>query len=214
MESVANFPPEAGLKGCVRVASGDIRLNNYDERGNQMIRYKFWGIVLLQVLFLIFIVVRYHYALATGVPVFLQAVPVDPRDLFRGDYVTLSYEISNIRLDTIENRAGSMNYGNTVYVGLERGEKYWRATTLDKAFHPTTHSAVWLKAQVMSSFEGRVRLRYGIEQFFIPEGTGHLIEQERNRERVSVQIRVTDSGTALVKQLYVNDQPVTYQPIR
>ena len=34
--------------------------------------------------------------LRTGTDVTLQTRPVDPRDLLRGDYVTLSYEISRV----------------------------------------------------------------------------------------------------------------------
>lgn len=176
-----------------------------------MIRLKFWGVVLLQVLLLVFIVARYHYALANGVPVLLKVVPVDPRDLLRGDYVILNYEISNIKLDTVRNEAGSVGYGDTVYVRLEKGEKYWEAMAIDKTIHPTDTSNVWLRGRVESSYRRNLRIKYGIEQFFIPEGTGHLIERERNREKVSVEIRVSKSGIGLIKQLYVSNQPVSYR---
>ncbi len=32
-----------------------------------------------------------EYTLRTGTEVILKTMPVDPRDLFRGDYVTLNY---------------------------------------------------------------------------------------------------------------------------
>ena len=38
--------------------------------------------------------VRPLMTLTTGETILLRVVPVDPRDLFRGDYVILSYEIS------------------------------------------------------------------------------------------------------------------------
>jgi len=166
------------------------------------------------VLLLVFIVVRYHYALTTGVPVLLKVVPVDPRDLLRGDYVTLSYEISNIKLDSVKNEAGSIYYNDTVYVQLQKGEKYWKAKAIAKAFHSTDTSNVWLKGRVERVYRNNARIKYGVEQFFIPEGTGHFIEQERNREKVSVEINVTRSGIGLIKQLYISDQPVTYQQKR
>ncbi len=37
--------------------------------------------------------------MATGERILLQSAPVDPRDIFRGDYVTLSYDGSTIDLD-------------------------------------------------------------------------------------------------------------------
>jgi uncharacterized membrane-anchored protein len=37
-----------------------------------------------------------HYWIETGEKIMLRVEPVDPRDLFRGDYVSLSYEISSL----------------------------------------------------------------------------------------------------------------------
>lgn len=191
---------------------------------------KFWAIVLLEVLFLLGIVVRYRYALANGVPVLLKVMPVDPRDLLRGDYVTLSYEISSIDLSKIENKAGNLSCWDTVYVRLEKGEKFWKAVAIDK-LHPTpVRAEVWLKGQVITSdytlrsaINDSLRndrsghligIDYGIEEFFVPEGEGRMIERERNNKNVSIEIRVTESGLGLIKQIYVNDQPVDFRRIR
>jgi uncharacterized membrane-anchored protein len=47
----------------------------------------------------------------------LQTEPVDPRDLFRGDYVTLSYDISRLPAGALKDqRAGGGN--PIVYVKL------------------------------------------------------------------------------------------------
>jgi uncharacterized membrane-anchored protein len=42
--------------------------------------------------------VLHAWPLWTGEPVYLKVRPVDPRDLFRGDYVTLGYDIDTLRL--------------------------------------------------------------------------------------------------------------------
>ena len=61
-------------------------------------RRKFIIIVLFQVLLLVGIIAYRQYWVATGERVLLGTEPVDPRDIFRGDYVTLNYEISSLDL--------------------------------------------------------------------------------------------------------------------
>src|SRR4051794_40816134 len=61
--------------------------------------------------------------LLTGQTVLVRVVPVDPRDLFRGDYVILSYEFSRIPPQGVEGisavqRWGGSKEGRTVYVPL------------------------------------------------------------------------------------------------
>ncbi len=63
---------------------------------------KFWALVLLQLFLLAGIVAYRQYWLATGERVLLRTEPVDPRDIFRGDYVRLGYGISTLDLDRLE----------------------------------------------------------------------------------------------------------------
>jgi uncharacterized membrane-anchored protein len=83
-------------------------------------RLKFILIIALQV-FLLFGMIGYrqHWA-ATGKRVLLRTVPVDPRDIFRGDYVRLNYEISNLDLDALR-FAGKVKPNDRVYVSLDVG---------------------------------------------------------------------------------------------
>ena len=52
--------------------------------------------VLVQVLILGWMAGEREWIVRTAPTVWLRTAPVDPRDLFRGDYVTLGYEISTI----------------------------------------------------------------------------------------------------------------------
>src|SRR5262249_27649233 len=56
------------------------------------------------------------YTLATGRTVTLRTVPVDPHDLFRGDYVELNYEISSVK------SARDFKPGDQVWVILRKGD--------------------------------------------------------------------------------------------
>ena len=59
-------------------------------------------VVILQVILLAYMAGQRENVLRTGKTIYLRTVPVDPRDLFRGDYVRLQYEISNIEREKMQ----------------------------------------------------------------------------------------------------------------
>ncbi|MCK9420892.1 MAG: GDYXXLXY domain-containing protein [Nitrospirae bacterium] len=81
-------------------------------------RIKFILIVCLQVLLLLGIIAYREYWIATGDKVVLKTTPVDPRDLFRGDYVNLTYEITNLLLDSGSQKPDFLP-GQSIYVNLD-----------------------------------------------------------------------------------------------
>ncbi len=95
-------------------------------------RRKFILLILLQVAFLAGIIAyRYHWV-ATGKKVLLRTEPVDPRDVFRGDYVQLRYEISSLNLGEmgIQEQFRPME---RVYVHLERKpDGVFRASSISR----------------------------------------------------------------------------------
>ncbi len=64
----------------------------------------FWLIILFQIALLFTIIIRYEYVLNTGQEIFMKIRPVDPRDYFRGDYVTLNYDLRTYKLDINDTR--------------------------------------------------------------------------------------------------------------
>lgn len=59
-----------------------------------------------------------EFTLRTGQEILLKTVPVDPRDLFRGDYVILRYDISTINTDSLGNKGSEFRENDTIYVVL------------------------------------------------------------------------------------------------
>jgi uncharacterized membrane-anchored protein len=82
-------------------------------------RSKFIFFVLLQVALLVGIIAYRQYWVATGEKVLLRTAPVDPRDLFRGDYVSLRYDISTIDLGALDVKE-SFKPNEKIYVILEK----------------------------------------------------------------------------------------------
>ncbi|MBD1910416.1 MULTISPECIES: GDYXXLXY domain-containing protein [unclassified Leptolyngbya] len=69
-------------------------LTSRSPRGIARSRWAFWIPLLFQSVLILWVPVQATHTLTTGQTVTLQTAPVDPYDLFRGYYVTLSYEIS------------------------------------------------------------------------------------------------------------------------
>ena len=90
-------------------------------------RIKFFLLILLQILILVGMIGYRHYWVETGEKIMLRVSPVDPRDLFRGDYVQLAYEISSLDLDRLSVKEDFLPK-EKVYVILEpETDGTWKA---------------------------------------------------------------------------------------
>ena len=58
--------------------------------------------VILQLIVLAYMAGEREYVLRNGKVIHLRTAPIDPRDLFRGDYVRLNYEISRIPVSRLK----------------------------------------------------------------------------------------------------------------
>ena len=59
------------------------------------------GSILIQLFTLMYMAAVREAIILTGMTVYLRTAPVDPNDLFRGDYVSLNYEISQVPLKEV-----------------------------------------------------------------------------------------------------------------
>ena len=137
------------------------------------------------------------FPLLTGKTVVLKTQPVDPFDLFRGQYLTISYEISRVNLSE------KFKEGDTVYVSLKEGDdKIWHA---DKVYLDKPESGIFIKGTAKQSWRG-LAVEYGIEQYFF-ERDAHIPRMD------SVKVKVDSSGQARIVELLMNGQPlnITYR---
>ena len=87
--------------------------------------------------------------LRSGKEVRLRTVPVDPRDLFRGDYVVLSYAISTVEAADSDSK---FERGDTVYVTLVPGpDGFAQAKTASHARPETAGPEVVIAGRVTSA---------------------------------------------------------------
>lgn len=172
-----------------------------------MDRKTFIKVMLIPAVILLGFIGYNYYTLNQGHEIILKTAPVDPNDLFRGNYVNLRYEISAIDLNSmIYDRP--FGYGDDVFAILAKGEKFWYVTRVGHSVRPLQNNEVCIKGKVTSSYENRINVEWGIESYFVPEGKGMDIEREiRN---VSVTVSVDGTCRALIKELYIDDEPVSF----
>ena len=178
------------------------------------IRWRMWTAVAVQFLVLLALIGVKQYTLLSGTPVRLETVPVDPRDLFRGDYVVLDYRISDLDLSGLDSdESRPFEEHDTVFVVLRPDGEYWTAAGAYHARPPVDAGQVVLRGEVEYTLEFRVagessiRVKYGIESYFVPEGSGWAIEQIRGRG-LGAEVVVDRFGNGVVRRLLVDGQPL------
>ncbi|MFF0830570.1 GDYXXLXY domain-containing protein [Brevibacillus sp. NPDC003359] len=156
------------------------------------------ALVLLPVILLQFVLIGYQVwssetILAKGKTVKLELVPIDPRSLLQGDYVILGYTISTLDQEDIESgdkiRVVLRQQANGLYSysGFYEIDGQWNRT-----YEPQPSDVV-----INGNTIGSNRVEYGIESYFVPEGTG--LDVERNAKYAIVKIG--EKGDAILESL-------------
>ncbi len=172
------------------------------------------ALVIAQSLILAWIIAGRVMILRSPDVVTLQSEPVDPRDLFRGDYVTLNYGIANLSFIEMN---GDMKWqdGDMIYVELTPAKDTWRAVA---AFHVPVLPALGnklIRGRIDYHDETRnvARVDYGIERYYVPQGEGRALEDQRNERALSVDVALAGNGEAAIKGIRIDGQPVYEEPV-
>ncbi|QOZ50298.1 GDYXXLXY domain-containing protein [Bradyrhizobium sp. CCBAU 53338] len=179
----------------------------------------FGAAILLQCALLVLMVADRMQILRGGTEVTLQTRPVDPRDLLRGDYVTLGYDITQLPAGALAGQP-SAERNPIVFVKLAPDANgLYQAVSVHAAPVAVTAPDVLIRGRVTYScgstgrtFCDRLTIRYGLENYFVPEGEGRKLEQARNQQQLRVVAAVLPSGRAAIKRLLLEGEPVYEEP--
>jgi len=168
--------------------------------------------IAFQVLALVFMAGKREFVAATGTVVYLRTAPIDPRDLFRGDYVRLRYEASTVPLarvsaDIAENLKKNA-FGDTVYASLAISEGDLAEVTGLSTAKPA--SGVSLKGRLAQPWQfgpvlpDTAAVEYGIEAYYVQEGKGTEIEKlQGTRDSIQtpleMEVVIGGDGTAMIR---------------
>ncbi|RXH07275.1 GDYXXLXY domain-containing protein [Bradyrhizobium guangzhouense] len=179
----------------------------------------FGAAILLQCALLILMVADRLQILREGREVTLQTRPLDPRDLLRGDYVTLGYDITQLPAGALAGQP-STERNPIVFVRLAPdADGLYQAVSVHAAPVAVTAPDVLIRGRVTYScgsngriFCDKLTIRYGLESYFVPEGEGKKLEQARNQQQLRVVAAVLPSGRAAIKRLLLDGEPVYQEP--
>jgi len=179
--------------------------------------------VVFQILVLGWMAGEREWIVRTGPSFWLRTAPVDPRDLFRGDYVRLNYDISTIprekfgpELKTfVDDLPKTGSY--TTFLGEREIPVYVALTTnpetgvaevvsVDRVPPP---SGSFLKGRVCRYDAAASRLsgiEYGIDAYFVEQGKGRELERRAPvgtpdgiQAPLQMEVAVGRNGTAVLK---------------
>ena len=154
---------------------------------------------------ILFVVIFFKLlVLIGGEEVFLKIRPVDPRDPFRGDYITFQYDISRIK-GSFLNSQEKIERGDEIYIPLFKKRNYWVIANNVSKNKPDT--GIFIKGAVKDVIMSNNSLKevfvlYGIEEYFIPENSGENVSF--NGRDAFAKVVLDKNGNAVLKDVYVN----------
>lgn len=147
-------------------------------------------VIVIQFAFILGTVVNNESNLKSAQEIIVKLAPRDPRSLLQGDYVVLNYDISRDAQKAIKNKKV-----NKVKVVLSKQNEIY---IFDSVYTPTQNISLKENQLFMN---GKVKkwglVYFGIENFFIEEGTGLEVE----RKAKYAKIKVTLKGDAFITEL-------------
>ena len=165
--------------------------------------------------------------IALGVDIKLETKPVDPRDLFRGDYVVLSYKIEDIELDKVSNEVkdyfkdNEQAHNTHAFALLEKSSNGYYVIKNISLKKPD--SGIYLKGTLskyttfeeFSEEEAPVNelnsdfpenkgeyvdiytMKYNLDKYFVPENTGKKLEQDGLKGDLTATVRIYNGNSLL-----------------
>jgi uncharacterized membrane-anchored protein len=133
------------------------------------------------------------FLLKSGTEISLRTRPIDPFSIFRGQYVTLDYEIG-----TGSGRGLlDMDEPRRVYLTLEKKGDFYERVAVSDMIPSLKEGQVCIRGE---SRWGTTRFP-DIGQYFVEEGMGKELESARNAHRLIVDAVVDDKCRAGIKGL-------------
>ena len=167
-----------------------------------MTRARWFAVVVaLQVAFLLGWAGYCEWSRAGAPTVLLQTRPVDPRDLLRGDYMILNYEVSRVPLPEGSPAEAALP-GREIWVTLRRGVRFHAVAATSWAAPDGGREETVVRGRVRgrpAPGQREITVDYGIEKYFVPEGKG----QPRFKEMV-VEASVSPARALGIKRVLLD----------
>jgi uncharacterized membrane-anchored protein len=165
-------------------------------------------VLALQTAWLLGMVAVQEHALATGKVIMLETERVGPRDdPLQRDYLILNYKISNVPTNLFSPPVNkNLPHGTKIYVALAPATNQFYAVVKASTnqFAPAADEillkgqSAWLRRNAPTN---SVHVEYGLERFYVGEGTDNLAG------KLTAQVIVPTSGRGHVREVFVDGKP-------
>ncbi len=137
-----------------------------------------------------------------GERIYLRTAPVDPRDIFRGDYVQLEYEINQPDTAFLSKDLLDKKF-QPVYLNLQRDARGVGKLTAITTEKP---SGLFIKGFIDQQWgwQNNGPIKLGIEKYFVEQGSGLALEEKRGRAQewqtpMEMDVALGSDGTAVIR---------------
>ena len=170
-------------------------------------------IVLLQVLWVAATATIKEIARESGTRVLLTTQPVDPRDMLRGDYMTLRFDISDVPRNKVRGEIPDEPIGKRIYVALAPSGKFYFVKSASFAATPPEAGQVvirgvidersmWSRNNPDEAISKRpLSVAYGLERYYVPEGTG------TPSGKLTMEVSVAENGESQIREVFLDGKP-------
>jgi uncharacterized membrane-anchored protein len=170
------------------------------------------GALVVQATIVTVMLVNAMMPLWNGQDVTIMARAVDPRDLLRGDYVALDYDINRVLPRSIKTDLQSgdqLRYGQELYVTLDLTDSTAVATGI---YQTRPSQGLFIRGRSRypqmvpstndtSRFSG-INITYGIEEYYTDSETAQKLEVElRMGATLPVHLKIDTDGNARIYAL-------------
>lgn len=155
-------------------------------------------LVLAQVLFVLGVAAAGYATEALGQRIWLRTQPVDPRDLLYGDYLTLRYQIGEVPGGLWRGPEPPQRKQAAFVLLSPRPDSTYEAVGVYPARPATTGRQAVLRGSVQDVWRRGLRLRYGLERYYVPETMSRSLHQRRS---LRVQVSLAPWGQARITRV-------------
>jgi uncharacterized membrane-anchored protein len=161
-----------------------------------------------------------HMKRVSGEEIILRTRPVDPRDLLRGNFVALDYEVERVHLPDLLSATDPSGWekGDVLYLMLRPDGVTWRAVGLSRQRVKGEPGDVMLRAKYerREDYGGAtepgknmpvdVFLDIGVDHYYAAEKAAKELEADAREAPLEVILSVSGDGRAAIKGLMVKGE--------
>lgn len=168
----------------------------------------FWLTLLIPVTLLFSMTIQPLSAMLDGEQITLETVPVDPKDLFYGDYVDLKLAIEEVDALIVDPSLAQKieedpsHYGIPVYISLKPKGETWEAVKVSESVPATSP---YLKGKlrpyntsVNNDGKKMFMIDYQMDRYYVKEGAGKELEELSRQGGVQVEVKVKNGYGVIV----------------